>query len=218
MTSVVLFRVVVTVVRGCDGLRSEEHEASPQKESEKRGGRQSVEDPAAELTLPALELFTIRMHRKKEVVPPAAGALGASLIRSERRKQSAAERLTRSGSTDGDKKDHKSSVVESAPRDNNSFLRRSRSGSGDHTSSLLSSSPPARQYKRSGSGNGDNATFLLSSSSPPVDKRQYKTSSSPGLSPNITRQKKIFLSSASKTFRPPKFNKEGTVSTDDKGV
>ena len=158
------------------------------------------------------------MHRKKEVVPPAAGALGASLIRSERRKQSAAERLTRSGSTDGDKKDHKSSVVESAPRDNNSFLRRSRSGSGDHTSSLLSSSPPARQYKRSGSGNGDNATFLLSSSSPPVDKRQYKTSSSPGLTPNITRQKKIFLSSASKTFRPPKFNKEGTVSTDDKGV
>jgi hypothetical protein len=181
----------------------------------KRGGRQSVEDPAAELTLPALELFTIRMHRKKEVVPPAAGALGASLERSERRKQSAAERLTRSGSTDGDKKDHKSSVVESAPRDKNSFLHRSR---GDHTSSLLSSSPPARQYKRSGSGNGDNATFLLSSSSPPVDKRQYKTSSSPGLSPNITRQKKIFLSSASKTFRPPKFNKEGTVSTDDKWV
>jgi len=178
----------------------------------KRGGRQSVEDPAAELTLPALELFTIRMHRKKEVVPPAAGALGASLERSERRKQSAAERLTRSGSTDGDKKDHKSSVVESAPRDKNSFLRRSRSGSGDHTSSLLSSSPPARQYKTSSS------TFVLSSSSPPVDKRQYKTSSSPGLSPNITRQKKIFLSSASKTFRPPKFNKEGTVSTDDKWV
>jgi hypothetical protein len=62
----------------------------------KRGGRQSV-------TLPPPALFgssdypnggiTIKMHRKKEVVPPpaASGTLGAALERSERRKQSAAE-------------------------------------------------------------------------------------------------------------------------------
>ena len=48
---------------------------------------------------------------------------------------------------------------------------------------------------------------LLLSCSPPVYKpRQYKTSSSPGLSPNLTRQNKIFLLSAK--IRPPKFNKE----------
>ena len=142
------------------------------------------------------------MHRKKEVVPPpaASGTLGAALERSERRKQSAAEsrELKRSSSSGGDKRDHKLSVSADTPRDKNSFLQRSRSNSGDHT------------IKRSGSGNGDNnntTSVLLLSSSPVAVARQYKTSSSPGLSPNITRQNKIFLSSAK--IRPPKFNKDG---------
>lgn len=137
-------------------------------------------------------------------MPPAAGALGNS----KRRKE-----FTRSGSS-GDKRDHKSSVVDtntaSAPRDKNSFVQRSRSGSGDHT------------VKRSGSGNGDNATLLLSSS-PPIDRciqQRYTTSSSPCLSPNMKRQNKIFLSSAK--IRSPKFNKEedhrGVMSTDEKWV
>lgn len=89
-------------------------------------------------------------------MPPAAGELGSALERSERRKQSAAERLNCSNS--GDKEYHKSSVVDntaSAPRVKNSFLQRSRSGcGGDHNvkrsesghdkTLLFSSSPPAR--------------------------------------------------------------------------
>jgi stress response protein SCP2 len=106
--------------------------------------------------------------------------------------------MKRSGSSSGgDKRDHKLSVSADTPRDKNSFLQRGRSNSGDHT------------IKRSGSGNGDNnTTSVLLSSSPVAVARQYKTSSSPGLSPNITRQNKIFLSSAK--IRPPKlFNKDG---------
>ena len=107
--------------------------------------------------------------------------------------------MKRSGSSSGgDKRDHKLSVSADTPRDKDSFLQRGRSNSGDHT------------IKRSGSGNGDNnntTSVLLLSSSPVAVARQYKTSSSPGLSPNITRQNKIFLSSAK--IRPPKFNKDG---------
>jgi len=86
----------------------------------RRGGRQSVEDPAAELTLPTPALLrcgssgyhnsggiTIRVHRKKAEGPSAAAvALGAAgLEQSERRKQSRAESLIRNGSG-SDKKDH----------------------------------------------------------------------------------------------------------------
>jgi hypothetical protein len=121
------------------------------------------------------------MHRKKEVVPLTSSGT-SPLERSERSKQSAAE-----------SEELKAAVVAltlppllTVKR----FLFLNRNGSGVNTSLFLSSSPVARQCKTS-------LFALLLSCSPPVDKsRQYKTSSSPGLSPNKTRQNKIFLSSA----------------------